>query len=531
MKGKIRLKAKTKLKALQDRLGPKLGFLEVDNHEVSSSAVSSTSDLTTEPEPAPENPPEVLYSSEAKCGVDVSGKSQQAPHLQTESDRSLWDWAYDDLRHADSRLIDAFESILAKESNVEPGIWADDGDASRRHKQMSALVDKQLADMDRKEWRVKVGEKSVNLRDQVDRIIKVVVVVKDLMSSAASLDPVHAGLPCAGVCLLLQLVVNSSEQCDAAAGGLQFISMLVLRYAEIERIYLQGEEYLLKKDLEMAVKELYRQILKYEAAARSEEACEKVKDTVDTQDRRARTTQLESQLQKQTLKIDELLQVSRVQDEKLLAEIKTMREDQNVIFQTEVENKCLGSLRITLYEETKAQNPDRVPGTCERFLQHPTYREWFEASGPNLLWVTADPGCGKSVLSKSLVVDYTSRMSADTSVCYFFFKDNSTENRSAEHALCAILHQLFRQNRSPLQYAVAAYKSNGDKLPISFRLLWSILMSAAADLNGGSIICVIDALDECAESSSEQLIQRLTEFHSTRNNTKMCQVPCNQSTK
>lgn len=80
----------------------------------------------------------------------------------------------------------------------------------------------------------------------------------------------------------------------------------------------------------------------------------------------------------------------------------------------------------------------------------------------------------------------------------FSSKIISTENRSAEHALCAILHQLFRHNRSLLQYAVAAYKSNGDKLLISFRLLWSILMSAAADLNGGSIICVIDALDECA---------------------------------
>lgn len=222
------------------------------------------------------------------------------------------------------------------------------------------------------------------------------------------------------MCLLLQ--------CSRTARLILSKLNPIFRYAEIERIYLQGEEYPLKKDFEAAAKKLYGQILKYEAAAvcqfdrstavqtmrnvfklddwsnmfnsikQSEEACEKLKDTVDTQDRRARTTQLESQLQKQTLKIDELLQVSRAQDEKLLAEIKAMREDQNVIFQTEVESKCLGSLRTTLYEETKAQNPDRVPGTCEWFLQHPTYRKWFDASGPNLLWVTADPGCGKSVL-------------------------------------------------------------------------------------------------------------------------------------
>jgi hypothetical protein len=54
-------------------------------------------------------------------------------------------------------------------------------------------------------------------------------------------------------------------------------------------------------------------------------------------------------------------------------------------------------------------------------------------------------------------------MWTDTSICYFFFKDDSDENRSAIHALCAILHQLLRQNHSLLKHAVAEYKSNGDK--------------------------------------------------------------------
>ena len=57
--------------------------------------------------------------------------------------------------------------------------------------------------MNSHQWRINLGDKSIKIREQADRIIKVVLVVKDLISSAASLDPIHAGLPLAGVCMLL----------------------------------------------------------------------------------------------------------------------------------------------------------------------------------------------------------------------------------------------------------------------------------------------------------------------------------------
>lgn len=68
---------------------------------------------------------------------------------------------------------------------------------------MSALVDKKLEMMNDRQWRVKVCGRSVEVREQVDRIVKVVLVAKDFISSAASLDPIHAGLPWAGICMLL----------------------------------------------------------------------------------------------------------------------------------------------------------------------------------------------------------------------------------------------------------------------------------------------------------------------------------------
>jgi hypothetical protein len=89
------------------------------------------------------------------------------------------------------------------EPEIEQTTRLDDGDTSKREKQMSALVDKKLEVMNNRQWRIKVCGRSVEVREQVDRIVKIVLVAKDFISSAATIDPLHAGLPWAGVCLLL----------------------------------------------------------------------------------------------------------------------------------------------------------------------------------------------------------------------------------------------------------------------------------------------------------------------------------------
>lgn len=73
-----------------------------------------------------------------------------------------------------------------------------------RQKQMSELITKKLATMDQRQWRIKLSDdKSIVVREQIDQIVKIVLLVKDFGSSLASMDPLHAGLPWAGVCMLL----------------------------------------------------------------------------------------------------------------------------------------------------------------------------------------------------------------------------------------------------------------------------------------------------------------------------------------
>lgn len=77
------------------------------------------------------------------------------------------------------------------------------------------------------------------------------------------------------------------------------------------------------------------------------------------------------------------------------------------------------------------------------------FQDWSEDPSASLLWVTADPGCGKSVLSKYLVDEVLVDMfkqSVTTSsacLCYFFFKDDFPDQREATSAISAILSQVL----------------------------------------------------------------------------------------
>lgn len=87
------------------------------------------------------------------------------------------------------------------------------------------------------------------------------------------------------------------------------------------------------------------------------------------------------------------------------------------------------------YLEQKDRNPDRVPGTCRWVLEDDRYNQGFESGHDDLIWIFADPGCGKSVLAKSLV-DNELKTPENATVCYFFFKDTEEQNTLAV-ALCA----------------------------------------------------------------------------------------------
>jgi hypothetical protein len=87
-----------------------------------------------------------------------------------------------------------------------------EGGTPGREEQMSALVQKKLRIMESKRWRVQLGNKSIEVREQIDKAVRIVLFVRDSVSSTVSADP-HAALAWAGVCVLLPVGCHVLSLC------------------------------------------------------------------------------------------------------------------------------------------------------------------------------------------------------------------------------------------------------------------------------------------------------------------------------
>ncbi|KAK2788475.1 hypothetical protein FQN53_003621 [Emmonsiellopsis sp. PD_33] len=185
----------------------------------------------------------------------------------------------------------------------------------------------------------------------------------------------------------------------------------------------------------------------------------------------------------------------------------------------ELREKKIGiliKLKTCDYQEAKDRNRRRVEGTCEWFTGHPRFRQWLETEGSALLWVSADPGCGKSVLARYLI-DELLLTSELRTVCYFFFKDDFEDQKSLPSALCCILHQLFERKPELLSREVVEVLEKDDQYLLkSARGLWRILIDAISQGGAGEIVCVLDALDECGGEGQKQLADSLCNLYDGR---------------
>ena len=131
--------------------------------------------------------------------------------------------------------------------------------------------------------------------------------------------------------------------------------------------------------------------------------------------------------------------------------------------------------------------------------------------------MSADAGCGKSVLS-SFLVDHlrseSSEFETPALVCHFFLKDNSAQG-DAINFLSAILNQIFIDSPDLLQHASKEYKLQRSALLESFDALWRILLSILQDKTRKHIFLVLDGLDECGDSTKSRLTESIVKLYNS----------------
>ncbi|KAJ3580311.1 hypothetical protein NPX13_g253 [Xylaria arbuscula] len=166
----------------------------------------------------------------------------------------------------------------------------------------------------------------------------------------------------------------------------------------------------------------------------------------------------------------------------------------------------------------KERNPSPTQGTCSWALSHPEFLRWHESKGPALLWFSASPGCGKSVLMSFLIDHFRSTIvSKHIHLCYWFFKSDNQRQRSAISAVRGLLRQLVVARRSNIPTLHNTANDGGiDTLQDVWKLfIHAVRMPPAEGDDDGqsrtapirhTTVCLIDGLDECESDAKRDLI-------------------------
>ncbi|KAK1989533.1 hypothetical protein LZ30DRAFT_576096 [Colletotrichum cereale] len=189
------------------------------------------------------------------------------------------------------------------------------------------------------------------------------------------------------------------------------------------------------------------------------------------------------------------------------------------------EDALMSRLNTSNYESHKTRNPPPVKGTCTWIFNHAKYQSWLKRSGSSLLWISADPGCGKSVLASFLVDDYmTSPEYEGTNVCYFFFKSDNADQSDVLNGVRAILHQLYTQQPGLISFGAPELRGHS---PENVDKLWAAFSASVQHAAARPTICVLDGIDECEPGPRGLLLRCISGHFASQDRSPETQNPSN----
>ncbi|KAI2994347.1 hypothetical protein CBS147346_10545 [Aspergillus niger] len=410
---------------------------------------------------------------------------------------------------------------------------------SSLHERLSDFLKTRANLVEEKKWMIHLGTHTIIVRDQLTKAFQNILAVKDIVTTAANAS-LPASLACAGIMACFTTVIQAAEQHSHLLQGLESISELICRLHVMERLYLHSDtkqDIGLLDDLRKTMISFYSKILEFQARAlcylHRPRAYQFWRDVLN----RDGWANLLQEFERYQITLGRTTSViadagSMQRYEELQDKYQRILEalhNRNIWAATsdrdEKVKRFLNLLYTCPYKDRKDRNSKRVLGTCEWFIGHEKFHAWQGSAGnglSSLLWVSADPGCGKSVLTRYLV-DEVLVSNDKRTVCYFFFKDDFTDQKSATSALSVILRQLFIAQPHLLHDAILdKADTDSSKLTQSFSELWSILMSVSTDPKAAEIYCLLDALDECHDEDRSRLINAVNDFYAnTHKNSKL----------
>jgi len=167
---------------------------------------------------------------------------------------------------------------------------------------------------------------------------------------------------------------------------------------------------------------------------------------------------------------------------------------------------CIQGLRITDPHNDKKRIEDTKGGlladSYRWILDNSDFQRWRDDKHSRLLWITGDPGKGKTMLLCGIIDELSKSISQTALLSYFFCQATDSRINSATAVLRGLLYMLLQQQPTLISHFQKQYDYSGKKLfedVNAWVALSEIFTNVLQDPILQDTYFVIDALDECTE--------------------------------
>ncbi|KAG2002803.1 hypothetical protein GB937_009449 [Aspergillus fischeri] len=452
----------------------------------------------------------------------------------------LWNEAYDSLYVEEAALVKSYVKVMAK--NLQP---EETGGADGVLAEMDDPVERQLA----MEKLVRDGVQKIARTSAVAKGVGVVadgfLKAKGLIDTAIGNIP-QAALPWAGVCVVLQVLINPMQASQANQVGMEYVVTNMDWYCSLSDHILRkeyikvGEENYegVRDQLKSTLVKLYKALLLYQMKS----VCSYYRNQVEEFLRQMLNLQdwdeaLEDVKKAETVVKNYLKQFTTLQmrdmtgkivkdgeeRNELLSgmrqDIRKQNDDQKKMHLDDETAKCLRDFDAvdpqSEMADIEARKDTLLKEAYEWVLRTEQYAAWtsWDVQDPcRLLWINGPAGTGKTMLLIGVVRELEKQLGAN--LTYFFCQSASQNLKDATSALRSLIWLLLQQQPQLTSHLLAKYRS-GSRFNDSqaFWKLKRVFLEMLADESLSPVYLIVDALDECEVETPgrEHLLELMSE--------------------
>ncbi|QSS59362.1 hypothetical protein I7I51_08797, partial [Histoplasma capsulatum] len=152
-----------------------------------------------------------------------------------------------------------------------------------------------------------------------------------------------------------------------------------------------------------------------------------------------------------------------------------------------------------------------VKGSAKWVLDEDAYQIWREGATNPYLWISGDPGLGKTCVAFLLSKELTESAASDpkTSVAAFYFQDDQAEFMSLSNAMSSIIIQIAGGNGSYCEQASSEIGNDGVDADDWTDLWERFFQSKFGNESSHRLFLIIDGLDQIPTNDRSKFLELL----------------------